>query len=151
MSAVNECSDGLDSDVGDEDEIADRDQLLRSTFGGVRVCASRTEAPQNDEAGDALDEAVEPEPDQRDRRGSDARTDGDRKLSQMPCIPAPREQPRPADEDLSLRGRRNVEPSKRLNSYLSDECCSWLAVAVRAAPAVRATITGCAHAHSVPR
>jgi hypothetical protein len=75
VSVVGEGSDRLDSDVDDQDEVAESDELLRPTLGNIGVCPARAEPPEDDEPCERLDQAVCPEPDQRDRGGSDARAD----------------------------------------------------------------------------
>ena len=62
------------------------------------------EPPDHDQAGCSLDQAVRAEPDERDRRGGQARADGDRKLDEVPRDAAPSEQAGPAHPPSPFRG-----------------------------------------------
>ncbi len=94
----------LDADVGREDEEADSDKLLRPSLGGLGVTPAHTEAPDDDETCQRLDQGVEAEANQCDRRGRDARTDGDGKFHEMPSVATPCEQPGAPSENRTLVG-----------------------------------------------
>jgi hypothetical protein len=77
------------------------------------VEASAGEEPDDHEAGEALDEAVDAEADQRDRAGPDARGDRDRELDQVPGVAGPREQPGAPLQVLALAAREDGHPPER--------------------------------------
>jgi hypothetical protein len=79
----------LNGEVGSEQEEARGDHLLGATLGTVGVKPSAGEQPNHDAACEHLDQTVDAEPHQRDRPGSDARTERDRKLGDVPSVPTP--------------------------------------------------------------
>jgi hypothetical protein len=80
----------LDRHVCGKGEEASGDQLLGTTFSGLRVKPAAGEEPDDDKAGESLDQAVGTEADQRDRTGGDPRANRDRELDEVPRDPAPR-------------------------------------------------------------
>ena len=104
----------LDRDVGREQEELDRDELLRAGLGGRGEHPLPGEAPDDDQAREALDRAVEAEADERDRARDDAGRDRDAALDGHPREAQPRERADAAGEpavgrlvDARLgRGRR---------------------------------------------
>jgi hypothetical protein len=107
MIAADERAQRLDRDVGGEREVARRDQLLRAPLGTLGVRPAGGEAPEDDEAGRRLDQRVEAEADERDRRRRDPRSGGDRKFDHVPCVAAPGKQPRTPHELRPLRRKRD--------------------------------------------
>ena len=95
----------LDSNVGDEQQIAGRDQLLRTPLGRLRRPAAAAEQPHDHARGENLDCAIDPEPDQRDRPGDDAGADREGELDHVPAVTDPGKQPRPPLEPGTLRSR----------------------------------------------
>ncbi len=102
MVAAEQRSERLDQDVGDEQRVARRDELLRASLGLLGMGATVSEAPEDDEGGKRLDQAVAAEADQRDRARGDPGADRDPELDRVPGVAAPGEQPRPADEPRAL-------------------------------------------------
>ena len=66
-------------------------------FCPLRVRAALGEAPEDDEPGERLDQAVGAEADQRDRACCDPGADRNPELDCVPGVAAPGEQPRPAN------------------------------------------------------
>jgi hypothetical protein len=62
----------------------DGDELLRAFLGGVGEETRACEAPDDDEARDALDRRVDAEADERDRAGDDAGRDREGTLCPHP-------------------------------------------------------------------
>src|SRR3954471_13781235 len=88
--AAGERAYGLDGDVRREHVEADRDQPLRAALGVAGRGPRRRKAPEDDEAGDGLDQRVGAEADQRDRRRGQAGADRDRGLHDVPADAEPR-------------------------------------------------------------
>ena len=104
----------LDSNVGDEQQIAGRDQLLRTPLGRLRRPAAAAEQPHDHARGENLDCAIDPEPDQRDRSGSDTGDNGDRELDHVPRVSAQRKQSCAPLEALALVCRQDSQPRLQL-------------------------------------
>jgi hypothetical protein len=64
--AAGQGANRLDPDVGRQDEEAEGDQLLGPPLGTLRADSSACEEPENDEAGERLDQRVGSEPNQGD-------------------------------------------------------------------------------------
>lgn len=62
VRAVYECADGLERNVGSQDEELNRYQLLGAFLCVVRQRPPAREPPDDDHAGEALDRRVEPKP-----------------------------------------------------------------------------------------
>jgi hypothetical protein len=71
MVPVDERPDGLDGDIGREDEVARGDELLRPTLRRLGHQPRTREQPDDHETGERLNQAVEAKPDERDRPGRD--------------------------------------------------------------------------------
>jgi len=93
--SANQVADRLDRDVRGENELAQRDQLLRVPLGSRRSKPRSGEAPDDGQPGRDLDQAVHAECDERDGTGRDSGAERDRELDQVPRISAPREQSSP--------------------------------------------------------
>src|SRR5207237_7437196 len=87
------------------------------------------EQPDDDEAGDAFDQAVGAEADQRDRAGADSCAERDGELDQVPAVAAPREQARAPLQALTVIERENRHSPARSQFNRA------LAHAVRVSPA----------------
>ena len=98
LVAGGEVLDGGDDDVRREQEEGGGDDLLCACLGVVGVDAVAGEAPDDDDAGDALDRAVEAVADQGDRVGHDPGGDADRALGGHPCEAEPGDQLDPPDQ-----------------------------------------------------
>jgi hypothetical protein len=91
MLCADQMPDRLEPDVWGEKEELDHDELLRPLLGSVGQQPVTGEAPDDYDAGDALDRSVDPEADQGDRPGEDAGRDRDRALRAHPRQAEPRE------------------------------------------------------------
>jgi hypothetical protein len=91
---------------------------LRSTLSVLGVCPACAEPPEDHERCESLNQAVCPEPDERDRGGRDTRADRDRELNKVPSVAAPGKKSCPADQACPLCGRRHAQPPKWLHLKL---------------------------------
>lgn len=89
---AEEVAGRLDTDVEDEECVACGDQLLRASLRKIGGAAAAAEQPDDDAAGERLDDGVDAEADQRDRAGRDAGAERDRELDDMPGVAAPGQQ-----------------------------------------------------------
>src|SRR5512133_1633056 len=83
-----------------------------TAIGAVRPDPSAREEPQDNEPRHCFDEAVGSESDQRDGRRANPGEEGDAELHQMPGIPAPRKQSRPALQPRALVRRQRDVPER---------------------------------------
>jgi hypothetical protein len=88
--AADQRAHRFDPDVGGEYVERDRDQLLRSALRVRRAQPGTGEQPEDDQAGDRLDQRVGAETDQRDRAGGEAGANGDRCLQHVVADSTPR-------------------------------------------------------------
>src|SRR5213593_4977795 len=87
-------------------------------FGVVGVDAVAGEAPDDDDAGDAFDRAVEAVADQRDRVGADAGGDADRAFGGHPGEAEPGEQLDATDQRGAWRPLKNDFKPRTTNQNL---------------------------------
>jgi hypothetical protein len=92
MVRAEERPHGLDPYVRRKDEETGGDKLLRPTLGRFGIAPASGEPPNDDEAGQRLDEAVEAEADQRNGRRRDPRRERDREFHDVPAVAAPRKE-----------------------------------------------------------
>jgi hypothetical protein len=105
--AADQRADRLDGHVRGQQEELDRDELLRARLGSLREDPRAGEAPDDDDAREALDRGVQTEADQRDGTGGQAGEDRYGTLDGHPREAEPRQEPSPAGEpQVAVHGGR---------------------------------------------
>src|SRR5439155_13683456 len=105
LVAVEQAAQRLDADVGGQDEEAECNQLLRAALGPLGADPGAAKEPEDDQAGDCLDQAVCAEADQRDRAGGEPRNERDSELEHGIGDSAPGKKARPTLEVEALPRR----------------------------------------------
>ena len=106
MVSCNQRPHCLNADVDGDREEARTDQPLRPALSRLRCFAPSGEAPQDNDTGSALDDAVRPEADQRNRARREPGEQGDRGLDQVPTEPQCGQKARSADKRSAVGSGR---------------------------------------------
>jgi hypothetical protein len=115
--AFDELLDRLEAEVRRKDEELQRNELLGARLGGLRERARAREAP-DDDAGDAFDDRVDAERDERDGTRQDAREDGDAALQCHPAEAEPRQElARRVSRRYAIAGSREALPAAALRPF----------------------------------